>query len=58
MSFVVYVETCISFMRIYLIRMLRSVETKRIRGTEEKKRMTARIQTRILSQHPLNGLET
>jgi hypothetical protein len=30
------VETCISFVGNYLIRMVRSVETKRMRGTKEK----------------------
>jgi hypothetical protein len=30
------VETCISFMGFDLVRMVRSVETKRMRGTEEK----------------------
>ena len=30
------VETCISFMGLYLIRMVRSVETKRMRGTKRK----------------------
>ncbi len=44
------VETCISFMGIYLIRMVRSVETKQMRGTKEKNRMMGRIQIRILSQ--------
>jgi hypothetical protein len=42
---------CISFMGIYLIRMIRSVETKRMRGTKDKNRMTGRIQIRVLSQH-------
>ncbi len=45
------VETCISFMGIYFIRMVRSVETKRMRGTKEKNRKTGRIKIRILSQH-------
>ncbi len=52
------VETCISFMDFDLVRMVRSVETKRMRGTKEKNRMTGRIQVRILSQHPLKGRET
>ena len=37
------VETCISSMGVYLIRMVRSVETKRMRGTTEKNRKTGRI---------------
>jgi hypothetical protein len=39
-------ETCISFMGIYFIRMVRSVETKRMRGTKEKNRKTGRFQIR------------
>jgi len=35
-SLPVYVEEHTSFMGIYLIRMVRSVETKRMRGTKEK----------------------
>ena len=56
--FIGSVETCIFFVGIYLIRKVRSVKTKRMRGTKEKNRMTGRIQVRILSQHPLKGRET
>ena len=45
-------------MGIYLVRMVSSVKTKRMRGTKEKNRMTGRIQIRILSLHPLKGRET
>jgi hypothetical protein len=45
-------------MGVYLIGMVRSVETKRMRGTKVKNRMTGRIQIRILIQHPLKGLES
>ncbi len=51
-----FVETCISFMGFDLVRMVRSVETKRMRGTKERNRMTGRIHIRILSQHPLQIL--
>ncbi len=36
----------------------RSVETKRMRGTKERNRMTGRIHIRVLSQHPLTNRET
>ena len=52
------VEMCISFMDFDLVRMVRSVETKRMRGTKERNRMTGRIHIRILSQHTLQNRET
>ncbi len=39
------VETCISLMGLSLIRMVRSVETKRMTGTKEKIGPTGRIPT-------------
>ncbi len=37
------VEKCISIMDLYLIRMVRSVETKRMRGTKEKMRTKEKL---------------
>ncbi len=41
-----------------VLRMVRSVETKRMRGTKERNRMNGRIHIRILSQHHLQNRET
>jgi hypothetical protein len=41
------VETCISFMDIYLIRLVRSVETKRMRGTKVKKKVVRKNSNKI-----------